>query len=117
MSSISGKTDPVVRPITAADVIDALGKGLRDFQAMPLYGLALGALSEEDAFHDNDEPEPCRDASMLAARFRALGFMLAALLTLAGPAAPHRAACPLAGGGEPVRRACRRPTGPAPDTS
>ncbi len=42
MSSISGKTDPVVRPITAADVIDALGKGLRDFQAMPLYGLALG---------------------------------------------------------------------------
>lgn len=43
MSSISGKTDPVVRPITAADVIDALGKGLRDFQAMPLYGLALGA--------------------------------------------------------------------------
>lgn len=43
MASISGKTDPVVRRIGAADVIDALGKGLRDFQAMPLYGLALGA--------------------------------------------------------------------------
>jgi uncharacterized membrane protein len=43
LTSISGKTDPVVRRITAADVIDALGKGLRDFQAMPLYGLALGA--------------------------------------------------------------------------
>lgn len=44
MSSVSGKADPVVRPITAADVIDALGKGLRDFQALPLYGLAIGAL-------------------------------------------------------------------------
>ncbi len=44
MSSISGKLDPVVRPITAADVIDALGKGIRDFQALPLYGLIVGAL-------------------------------------------------------------------------
>ena len=44
MASISGKTDPVVQRIGAADIIDALGKGLRDFQAMPLYGLALGAL-------------------------------------------------------------------------
>jgi uncharacterized membrane protein len=44
MSSISGKTDPVVRRITASDVIDALGQGLRDFQALPLYGLAIGAL-------------------------------------------------------------------------
>ena len=43
MSSISGKVDPVVRRVTAADIIDALGKGLRDFQAMPLYGLAIGA--------------------------------------------------------------------------
>jgi uncharacterized membrane protein len=43
MTAISGKTDPVVRRITAADVIDALSKGLRDFQAKPLYGLALGA--------------------------------------------------------------------------
>jgi uncharacterized membrane protein len=43
MTSISGKSDPVVLRIKAADVIDALGEGLRDFQALPLYGLALGA--------------------------------------------------------------------------
>jgi len=43
MASISGKTDPVVRRIAAADIIEALGKGLRDFQALPLYGLAIGA--------------------------------------------------------------------------
>ena len=42
MASISGKQDPVVRRIGAGDVIDALGAGLRDFQAMPLYGLAVG---------------------------------------------------------------------------
>jgi len=42
--SISGKTDPVVRPLTAADIAEALGQGLRDFQAVPLYGLAFGAL-------------------------------------------------------------------------
>jgi uncharacterized membrane protein len=44
MTSISGKTDPVVRRITAADIAEALGQGLRDFQALPLYGLAFGAL-------------------------------------------------------------------------
>ena len=44
MTSISGKVDPVVRRITAADVAEALGQGLRDFQALPLYGLAFGAL-------------------------------------------------------------------------
>src|SRR5919197_3143333 len=42
--SISGKADPVVRRITAADIAEALGQGLRDFQALPLYGLAFGAL-------------------------------------------------------------------------
>jgi uncharacterized membrane protein len=42
MASISGKQDPVVRRIGAGDVIDALGAGLRDFQAMPLYGLGIG---------------------------------------------------------------------------
>ena len=31
--SISGKEDPVVRPIAAADIAEALGQGLRDFQA------------------------------------------------------------------------------------
>jgi uncharacterized membrane protein len=44
MASVSGKVDPVVRPIKAADIAEALGQGLRDFQAMPLYGLAFGAL-------------------------------------------------------------------------
>ena len=42
--SISGKADPVVRRIAAADIAEALGEGLRDFQAVPLYGLAFGAL-------------------------------------------------------------------------
>jgi uncharacterized membrane protein len=42
--SISGKVDPVVRPIAAADIAEALVQGLRDFQAMPLYGLLFGAL-------------------------------------------------------------------------
>src|SRR6516164_9558060 len=42
--SISGKVDPVVRPLVAADIAEALDKGLRDFQALPLYGLTFGAL-------------------------------------------------------------------------
>jgi uncharacterized membrane protein len=42
--SISGKVDPVVRRVTAADIAEALIEGLRDFQAYPLYGLAFGAL-------------------------------------------------------------------------
>jgi len=44
MSTAAGRTDPAVRPIAAADVVEALGKGLRDFQAIPLYGLGFGAL-------------------------------------------------------------------------
>ena len=44
MTSVSGKIDPVVRRITSADIAEALGQGLRDFQAAPLYGLAFGAL-------------------------------------------------------------------------
>ena len=42
--SISGKVDPVVRPIAATDIAEALIEGLRDFQALPIYGLAFGAL-------------------------------------------------------------------------
>lgn len=44
MTTISGKTDPVVRPVTAADIAEALAQGLRDFQAAPLYGLMFGAI-------------------------------------------------------------------------
>lgn len=44
MTSVSGKSDPVVRRITAADIAESLSEGLRDFQAAPLFGLAFGAL-------------------------------------------------------------------------
>ena len=44
MEATVGKRDPVVRRITAGDIVEALGQGLRDFQAMPRYGLAFGAL-------------------------------------------------------------------------
>lgn len=44
MTSVSGKIDPVVRRITVADVVEALSEGLRDFQAVPLYGVVFGAL-------------------------------------------------------------------------
>src|SRR5947209_8946371 len=42
--SISGKVDPVVRAVAATDIAEALVEGLRDFQALPLYGLCFGAL-------------------------------------------------------------------------
>src|SRR5246500_3916728 len=42
--SISGKVDPGVRPIAGTDIAEALIEGLRDFQALPIYGLAFGAL-------------------------------------------------------------------------
>jgi uncharacterized membrane protein len=44
MDPVSGGSDPVVRHITATDVVEALGRGLRDFQARPFYGLLFGAL-------------------------------------------------------------------------
>jgi len=44
MASVSGKVDPIVRRITVADIAEAFGQGLRDFQAAPLYGLVFGAL-------------------------------------------------------------------------
>ena len=44
MKSVSGKTDPVVRRIAVADIVEALSEGLRDFQAVPLYGVVFGAL-------------------------------------------------------------------------
>ena len=44
MSAISNRSDPVVLQITVADVVEAFGKGLRDFQALPSYGISLGAV-------------------------------------------------------------------------
>lgn len=44
MTSISGKMDPVVLRITASDIAEAVGQGMRDFQALPLYGLCFGGL-------------------------------------------------------------------------
>ena len=44
MSSISDKPDPVVLRITVEDVVEAFGKGLRDFEALPLYDIGLGAV-------------------------------------------------------------------------
>ena len=43
-ASVSGRTDPVVRRITTADIAEALTQGLRDFQAQPLFGLAFGLI-------------------------------------------------------------------------
>ena len=39
-----GRSDPIVLRIAAADVAEALVRGLRDFQAQPLFGLLFGAL-------------------------------------------------------------------------
>jgi uncharacterized membrane protein len=44
METVSGRTDPVVRRISVMDVAEAFGRGLRDFQAMPLYGLLVGGI-------------------------------------------------------------------------
>jgi uncharacterized membrane protein len=41
----AGKADPVVRRITAGDIVEALASGLRDFQRAPRFGLLLGGLS------------------------------------------------------------------------
>lgn len=44
MTSISGRSDPVVRTITHADIVAALTKGMNDFQAAPLYGVMFGGI-------------------------------------------------------------------------
>lgn len=38
------RKDPVVRRITRVDIAEALGAGLRDFQAKPFFGLFFGTL-------------------------------------------------------------------------
>jgi uncharacterized membrane protein len=44
MTTLSGRTDPVVRAISVNDVAEALIQGMRDFQAAPLFGIAFGAV-------------------------------------------------------------------------
>jgi uncharacterized membrane protein len=44
MTPVPGKSDPIVRRISIADVAEALVQGLRDFQAAPSYGLLFGAV-------------------------------------------------------------------------
>ena len=43
-TAVARRIDPVVRTIGAADIVDALAAGLRDFRAAPLYGLFFGGL-------------------------------------------------------------------------
>lgn len=43
MTVTSGRADPVVRRIGRADIVEALARGIRDFQAAPAYGLGIGA--------------------------------------------------------------------------
>ncbi|WP_315802648.1 DUF2189 domain-containing protein [Bradyrhizobium sp. SZCCHNS3002] len=43
-ASVSGRSDPVVRRITTADIAEALTQGLRDFQVQPMFGLAFGLI-------------------------------------------------------------------------
>lgn len=44
MAQIAKHLDPEVRSIVFADIVESLAHGLRDFQAAPVYGLAIGAL-------------------------------------------------------------------------
>jgi hypothetical protein len=44
LMSISGKVDPVVRSVAATDIAEGPVEGLRDFQALPFYGLCFGTV-------------------------------------------------------------------------
>lgn len=77
MTSISGKTDPVVRAATARDIAEALVQGLRDFQAAPRYGLAFGAMYAIGGI--------LIVASVTALRMTYLAYPLAAGFALIGP--------------------------------
>lgn len=44
MSEAEIRRDPIVKRITRHDVAEAIGAGLRDFQAKPVYGLVFGGL-------------------------------------------------------------------------
>ncbi len=38
----SQKKDPIVRPVAGRDIVECLAAGLRDLQAAPRFGLAVG---------------------------------------------------------------------------
>lgn len=42
--TFSGKSDPVVRKISVADVGEVLAEGVRDFQRAPVYGVLTGGI-------------------------------------------------------------------------
>jgi uncharacterized membrane protein len=44
MQEPGASTMPAIRKINAQDIVDALAKGLRDFQAYPAYGLFFGGI-------------------------------------------------------------------------
>ncbi|MDX2307368.1 MAG: DUF2189 domain-containing protein [Hyphomicrobium sp.] len=43
-SSISGKSDPVIRSISWADIVGAMRQGADDFRTAPLLGLLIGSI-------------------------------------------------------------------------
>jgi uncharacterized membrane protein len=77
MTSISGKTDPIVRAASARDISEALAQGLRDFQAAPLYGLVFGAIYAAGGL--------LMVANLTAFRMTYLVYPLAAGFALIGP--------------------------------
>lgn len=77
MEAAAQKTDPVVRRIAISDVAEALGQGMRDFQAAPLYGLAFGAFFAAGGI--------AIVLSIVALGMSYLGYPLAAGFALLGP--------------------------------
>lgn len=71
------KPDPVVRMISRSDIAEALGAGLRDFQATPLLGLGFGGFFALGGL--------AILASVTTLGLPYLAYPLAAGFTLAGP--------------------------------
>ena len=97
-------------------VLGILGCGEAAARAF-LTGMPPDTPFQEAASSRQDAPGPADvpagDASLLAARFRALALMLVALVARAALSAPG----PGAGWHEPAGQACRQATSPASDTS
>jgi len=78
MTSVSGRSIPWCGALLQTDIAEALGQGLRDFQAAPLYGLAFGALLSRRRHRD---PAPVWTAFGMIY----LAYPLAAGFALLGP--------------------------------